>query len=230
MLIFADNLVIYKAVFGNYDRVVPMNTPGIRKVLFTNKPCKIIGWETKIVACDDPFLMNRKLKMYPWEFVDTRYSIYLDGRVDLNASFLNYLNEIDLHDRLIVPVHRERGRVLDELIRCIDHRKIDKQQLKLAFRQAKCEEPAVECGLIIRDHNSSAVRDHSDRWMKRFLDVGRDQLAFHDDEMRDFLTVLDFDLSTNDFFTLRNHRFARIKQIINRARYAARIMLKGRAL
>lgn len=224
------DLTIYKAVFRNYDRVVPLNTPGIRKILFTDKLCNINGWETRIVSYDDPFIMNRRLKMYPWDFFESRYSLYLDGRVDVNINFLNYLKELDLHDRTIVPVHRQGGRVVDELIRCIDHRKITKQQLRIALRQTKIEELAVECGLIIRDHNSLQVRQHSDRWMGRFLELGRDQLAFHDDEMLCFLKVLDFDLSTEKFFTIRNHRLARIKQLISRVKYASHVMLKGKAL
>ncbi len=222
--------MIYKAVFGNFDEVLPMPINGARKVLFSDRPVNVDGWELITLNCHDPFTENRKLKMFPWKYFDVDYSIYLDGRLDIKQPFFDFLMKKDLKGKMFLPIHRNRGDVLDELIRCINHRRISAEQLRMALELAKLDGKAVECGLIIRDHNSPGIRGHAQRWMDRFSKIGRDQPAFHDFGAAEFFEALDFDLSNDSYFNLRNHRLSHLKQIERRLRLAMRVILEGRVI
>lgn len=224
------NIVIYKAVFGNFDEVTPLPIDGVRKVLFSDRPHKVTGWDTIVLPCEDAILENRKLKIFPWQYLHEDFSIYLDGRLDITPTFFEFLLKSNLRDKLFVPTHRNRGDVLDEVIRCINHRRISGQQLRAAFELSNLNAHAVECGLIVRDHNSLEIRAHALRWMERFKKIGRDQLAFHDSDFSEAFESFDFDLSNKQYFTLRNHKFSRLKQIDSRLRLASRIIFEGKVI
>ena len=224
------NIVIYKAVFNNFDEVLPIPINGVRKVLFSDRPLEVDGWDTVVLHCEDAILENRKLKMFPWKYLDEDFSIYLDGRLDITPTFFEFLLKKNLRDKLLVPMHRSRGNVLDEVIRCINHRRISSQQLRAAFELSNLNAHAVECGLIVRDHNSLEIRAHALRWMERFKKIGRDQLAFHDSGCSEAFETFDFDLSNEQFFSLRNHKFSRLKQIDSRLRLALRIIFEGKVI
>lgn len=225
-----SNIVVYKAVFNNFDEVLPIPISGVRKVLFSNRPLEVDGWDNVVLHCEDAIMENRKLKMFPWKYLDEDFSIYLDGRLDITPKFFEFLLTRNLRDKLIVPIHRNRGDVLDEVIRCINHRRISGQQLRAAFELSNLNAHAVECGLIVRDHNSLEIKAHALRWMERFREIGRDQLAFHDSHSSEAFKTFDFDLSNTEFFSLRNHKFSRLKQIDSRLRLALRLIFKGKVI
>lgn len=221
------DIVIYKAVFSNYDQVLPLEIPGVRKILFTDQSRSVNGWETRIIDSKDHALENRRIKMFPWLYFDSHFSIYLDGRLDLKASFVEFLLEQDLTDRMLFPRHRNRGDVLDELIRCVNHRKLNARQMRAALDLCKLDECAVECGLIVRDNSSPGIRAHADGWMERYLHIRRDQLALHGRTASRIHEIMNFDLSNDNYFTLRNHTAARFKQLISRFAFARKIVTSG---
>ena len=109
--IILPNIVIYKAVFNNFDEVLPIPINGVRKVLFSDRPLEVDGWDTVVLHCEDAILENRKLKMFPWKYLDEDFSIYLDGRLDITPTFFEFLLKKNLRDKLLVPMHRSRGNV-----------------------------------------------------------------------------------------------------------------------
>lgn len=224
------DLVIYKAVFNNYDHVREITVSNSRNILFTDKDVNIKGWETIQIQADEPAVMNRKIKMMPWNYFDSDYSIYLDGRLDITQEFFDLISTLKLSDKLICPIHRNRGDLYDELIRCVNFRCLNKQQLRHALTLSKLDQPAVELGLIVRDHHCADIRGHASEWFNRYTMIGRDQLAFYDNNTKDFHEHFHFDLSDQRYFTLGRHRRARLKQLISRAHHAIRVIKSGRTL
>lgn len=224
------DLVVYKAVFGNYDKITVNRSSRFRHILFTDKNIDVDGWETIRVEASDPVVLNRRIKMFPWEYFDAEFSIYLDGRIDVFEAFFDFILGKNLKDKILVPSHRQGGQVIDELVRCINYRRVNAKQLREAMATAALDKPAVECGLIVRDHNCKAIAEHAHRWMSRYQSFGRDQLAFYDNQDIDFIEILNFDLAYEKYFRMRRHKWARTKQIKSRLNYAVDIILSGMAL
>ena len=231
------NIVIYKAIFGDYDKK-PKPPPKdfdktIKFILLADKEIAADGWETiKVNHKNNPVLNNRNCKMFPWKYFDADKSMYLDGHIEFGNDFAEFFNRLTSSDyHFAVNRHRAKGNISDELVRCIDNSKITKNEIKKIFdSNLILNATAVECGMIFRDHNNQKIKAHAERWWWYFNNIcPRDQLsvqtAAKDTDIT--ITVLDTDFSNHNFFQIVGHSNWLFKILKARLRILLRVLLHG---
>ncbi len=229
-------LVIYKAIFGNYDSVpkVPVfnKKHNYEFKLFTDKDLKVTGWDVIKLEIDDPILANRHCKMFPWEYFDSEKSLYLDGHIEFGPRFEDFIQEINsLKEDMILLRHRLKGTTKDEFIRAIDNSKLSIEEIeKILSSHLLMDKPSPECGLILRNHKSHKVKVLSEKWWYYFNNIcNRDQISIYsaarDSELK--LKVLDEDFSNENYFKMTFHKNTIISLIINRIKIAMKVIKTG---
>ena len=231
-----SKIVIYKAIFGDYDNKPKPPPKGFDKntsfVLLTDKEISIEGWETIKINKYSPVLNNRSCKMFPWKYFDAQKSLYLDGHIEFGDEFIEFYTELISKDYVFaVNRHRAKGNVSDELIRCIDNSKITKNEIKKIFdSDLIIDAPAVECGMIFRNHENDNIKIQADRWWWYFNNIcPRDQISVHT-AARDAdisITILESDFSNTNFFKIIGHKNWFFKIIKARLKIILRVFFSG---
>ena len=66
-----------------------------------------------------------------WKYFEADKSLYLDGHIEFGKNFKEFFNNlINKNYDFAVNRHRAKGKVSDELVRCIDNSKITKNEIK----------------------------------------------------------------------------------------------------
>ena len=232
--------VIYSAIFGGYDNAPfePTETQleRYRFVLFSDELKRANGWELVNISTDEPVLCNRKIKMFPWEYLDSRHSFYIDGHVSFGTNYAELFSSlIDGEDIFAVQQHRAGGNVGSELIRCIDNGKIKREHIQ-NFLDAGVDTTlqSVECGFIYRDAHSDLVRAHANTWWNYFNSkCPRDQLWIHHASIETGLEVKILDSSFNDcngYLKVGSHKNKIVRILVGRLKKIKNIIYTGRLL
>ena len=183
-------LVVYTAMFGDYDDLFvprPEQAERCDFVIFTDQPDVPPPWQRRPVsyATRNRFKRNRFYKLLPHRlFPDYRWSLYVDGNVDLRIDPVEFLDryERDGPDFLVFR-HPRRASILEELAACIDLRK-DSAELMVrqvagyfedGFRHAFA---LSENNIMLRRHNDPALVALSEAWWAEVQSKShRDQLS-----------------------------------------------------
>ena len=231
-----SKIVIYKAIFGDYDKK-PKSPPldlddKIQLILLTDKEIMIDGWKTIKIKKTNAIFDNRNCKMFPWKYFEADKSLYLDGHIEFGKNFKEFFNNlINKNYDFAVNRHRAKGKVSDELVRCIDNSKITKNEIKKIFdSNLVLNAPAVECGMIFRNHNIHKIKAHAERWWWYFNNVcPRDQISVQTAAIDADISIkiLDSDFSNSDFFQIVGHRNWFFKIITARIKIIVRVFFKG---
>lgn len=229
-------LVIYKAIFGDYDRL-PEKVPATLKdsatfVLITDKKVEIDGWKVITVSSDNPVLSNRHCKFFPWEYFDADLSMYLDGHLTFGPDFKKFLTEVCSYDKeFYAPLHRRAGKISDEVVRAIDNAKLSQSEIRCILESdLEYNDLAIECGLIIRSHSCPGLKNFASVWWDYFNSVClRDQISVMTAARKANVTItfLPFNLKERSIVTVSLHKNAYLKMIFIRLKKAIRIFLKG---
>ncbi|MDC1016400.1 hypothetical protein OAQ72_00125 [Planktomarina temperata] len=229
-------LVIYRAIFGDYDNIslsLPKNLRSdIRCVLITDTPVASKDWEVIEMETQNPVLANRHCKMFPWEYFEADRSLYLDGHIEFGDDFTKFLDDLcQSNDDFSAMKHRDGGIIADELNRNIANSKLSRKQLKKIFLAGlDLTSTSVECGLLFRNHSAATVKEHAVRWWWYFNNVcPRDQLSVITaaDEVKMKVSVLGETFANQNYFKLVGHKNARIKVLRKRLAKAMRVLGKG---
>ncbi|MDF0533018.1 DUF616 domain-containing protein [Shewanella sp. A32] len=180
--------LVYTVIFGGYDTLNDFDfTPtDVDYVCITDDPnLQSNSWKIVYVekeSIEDPILLNRMYKFFPYKFFEYSESIYLDGNIsvksDLNFIFDKYLSLGDI----AIPKHPFRTCIYQEAKECISIGKADSQQVNSQMSKYKYEGFPQNFGLF---ENNIIVRRHSklvinlmDSWWEEFnLNAKRDQLS-----------------------------------------------------
>lgn len=231
-----SNIVIYKAIFGSYDKkpkpILYKFTKNIKFILITDSDISCNGWEVIKLKKGNPILNNRHCKMFPWKYFEADVSLYLDGHIEFGDDFYIFFNQlIESNYDFAVNKHRSGGKVADELIRCIDNKKIGKAQLASVLNSNLIlDKPSVECGMIFRNHKNNLIKKHADKWWWYFNNVcPRDQLSVQTaaNDVSINLSILDSDFSNKNYFKIVGHKNWFFKVIKARFKNAFKVFLKG---
>ena len=232
-------IVIYKAIFGNFDHSPkPPNCLGskYRHVLLSDKLQTVKGWETIVVDKKNMSNSeaNRYFKFFPWKVFPGQNTIYTDGHVELKSEFYRYIENMSEFPVFACPSHRSNATVFDELLRNLDANKLSASEIK-KFTETKIDltKRAVECGLILRNSKIVNNKKFAKLWWWFFNEIApRDQLFINQaaSEIGLTVTILPFTLGYNDFFKVHPHKNAKLKVINMRILVALRILLKGKIL
>ena len=230
-------VVIYKSIFGGYDNLPSEPSAELAKefrfILITGRPVKVAGWYNIVKDCVDPITANRECKFSPWNYFSCDHSFYLDGHVSVGGNFIEFSKDLINSEHVFsVLKHRAGGSIADELFRCLNNGKLNKDGfLRFLSLGTDFKKVAVECGFIYRKHNCKQLRQQANNWMDLFRNIApRDQLLVYESFEQTGIILNQIETSFNspeDFLRVGIHRNGRIKNIESRARKAYRVLRSG---
>ena len=180
------NIVVYMAVFGNYDKIRPpyVIDKDVRYVLFADTPCEVPPWETIVV--DVPF-GNRKTNRYyklnsHLLFPAADVTIYHDGTVSLIKSAHAAAEYVAGHD-IALERHTDRKCAYQEAVACYRGGFSDEGKTKeqvAAYRNDGFPENfgLAGCHFLIRRNTESARVLNEMWWGELQKHTVRDQISF----------------------------------------------------
>jgi len=183
-------LVVYTALFGNYDDLfIPSReqAQGCDFVVFTDQPNLPAPWRRGDVSYTSPSSskQNRFYKLLPHRlFPDHEWSLYLDANIDLQMNPVEFFGRHrDLGPDFFVFRHPKRTSIVQELAACIEAKKEDggrmvrqvAHYLDGGFQQAF---PLTENNVLLRRHNDPLLAELGEAWWEEVRSrSGRDQLS-----------------------------------------------------
>ncbi len=186
-----DKVAIYTAIYGSYDNLLePYCTPdNCDYFVFSDSvmPQKGSSWkyrETpgKLDGWTD-MEKNRYLKMRPHElFPDYRYSIYVDGNIQIITDLTEYVNLLG-SSGLGTHLHESRNCVYDEMDKvaavgketkeCINRHRAYMQSTGMPIGYG-----LLQCSVIVREHHNPVCLSLMNEWWKEFSEYSRrDQIS-----------------------------------------------------
>lgn len=181
-------MIVFTAITGGKDSLKEdQNTEGAKFVAFTDFESDSKTWEIRKAEMDseDPNRCAKKYKVKPHEFLDTEYSLWIDGTITLldPMSLLvdKYLKDHDI----ALHKHYMRKCAYDEAITCgsmvlDDPQVISKQMARYYVREKYPRDNGLaECTIILRRH-TPRIEEFNNLWWKEISEGSRrDQLSFN---------------------------------------------------
>jgi processive 1,2-diacylglycerol beta-glucosyltransferase len=178
------DITVYTANLGGFDKLQEeQNTEGANFVAFTDQQSEI--WEVRkpYSHFKDNRRNSRIQKIMPHLFLNTKYSIYLDGNIKLKVPAQQLIDEFLKDKDVAVFRHLGRDCVYVEVGACLGLKKGDPQELceqMKAYAEKGWPEHAglCECSVIIRRHTPE-VEQMNERWWAHYCRYSeRDQVSF----------------------------------------------------
>ncbi len=205
-------VTVYMCVIGGYD--VPLSPlvlkSGHRYVLYTDKEQTALeGWEVRGVPDklkgQSANYINRYMKLRPWEFFDTKYTVYIDGNVRLLTGVDSYLPKTENKTGIAMFTHPQRNCLYREAEACILLGKGNAEAIRQQVAEYREEGLPENFGLkeatmIVCDIDNPICRQVMADWWEEFTrsKSNRDQLALPYVLWKDNLKICDIgDLGSN---------------------------------
>lgn len=189
-----EKIVIYTAIFGNYDIpqepvIVPDNCEFVlisdQKIADNSAwkrldPNKVIPNYMELTNAE----RNRFCKMFPHKiFQDIRYTIYIDGNIKVVSDLTEFVNH-DFRHGMQFHKHKSRNCVYEEMEACRILKKAQKSAIEsysrvLQRRGFPAQYGMAECNVIVRDSSVNKMKIIMEMWWNEFRnnEVKRDQLS-----------------------------------------------------
>jgi len=179
-------ITVVTAITGGKDKLRHDQTKGDAKwVAFTEQPFTSDTWEHRQVydRFQSPRRNSRIHKMLIHQYVDTKYSIWLDANLKLlippEEVVERYLKDKDL----MVFAHPKRNCLYDEALVCC---KFQLDNVETIIEQVKSYEDRGygkhkglgECAFIVRRHNARTEAFNNAWWSEYCRHSVRDQISF----------------------------------------------------
>jgi glycosyltransferase involved in cell wall biosynthesis len=178
------NITVYTSIVGGYDELnEKQNTDGAHFVAFTDK--KSETWITKpsYTKFKDPSRNSRIQKIMPHLFIDTEYSIYMDGNFELAVPPQEIIDMFLKDKDIAVFNHGVRDCIYQEAEAILGYGKESKENMieqvqAYAKRGIKEHAGLFACGVIIRRH-TKRVNELNEKWWAEYCRYSkRDQMSF----------------------------------------------------
>lgn len=180
-------MIVYTAITNNRDNLKDnQNKTGVDEFIsFLDKPIKSETWNFKKIPTlfNDPIRNAKIVKILSHKFIESEYSLWIDGTMILYESLPNlisqYLNDCDL----AIFKHPWNTCLYKEGFDCInlnkDNKKIIEEQLNF-YRKENIKEnlglPAS--GMILRRHTKKVIEFNNYWWSEICKYSRRDQISF----------------------------------------------------
>ncbi len=180
-------ITVYSSIVGAKDDIVDDQCKGeARFVMFTDYPLHVTNtWDIK--KAYNRFYDNRRNSRAPkilsHQFIDTEYSIYIDGNISLvkppEGLVKKYLKE---HDIALFK-HNLRDCIYNEAMKCakaqLDDPEVIIEQVSTYEKRGYGKHKGLcECGVILR-RNTPKVRELENAWWSEYCRHSvRDQISF----------------------------------------------------
>jgi len=182
----SSNITVYTCITGGKDNFIENQVTGNANfVAFLDETNYSNTWKIK-KAYDkfiDPRRNSRIQKILAHQYIDTEYSIYIDGNIELIAKpeelIEKYLGDYDL----AVFKHPNRDCLYDEAkvcaVRGLDDPELIIEQAKRYEDQGFAKHKGLaECGMIIRRHTPKVEQFNNAWWSEWCRYSKRDQISF----------------------------------------------------
>lgn len=181
----AKNVVVYSAVFGGYDSIVPPRhpNPNVHYVMFTDSRQNIKGWNVRQV---EPKYSPRKTSRYykvlaHQHFPDAEYTIWFGGWLIPTGDPLPALKYLGKHDIAMEP-HLERNCLYKEAMKCIEIGKVNEGNARRQMKAYKQDGFPANYGLtsaffIVRRNTPNIAALENLWWEQINTYTTRDQLS-----------------------------------------------------
>lgn len=191
---FSQKVIVYTSIFGSYDKVLePLCVDkNCEYYIFTDQeidPKSI--WKRADISlipeyCDTPAKKNRYVKMFPYKIFDCKYSIYIDGNLQLVGHPSQLVQKRLNECRTGIGMHlAPRENCIYEEAENVCHvGKITKDEKKSVLKLYKESNMPrhfgmCECNVIVRNHHNNNMKRIMEKWWKCYFEgVKRDQLYF----------------------------------------------------
>lgn len=176
---------IYTCIFGNYDALKEPTiiTPGWFYICFTDQDFKSDIWKIKKVNSNfTPQVAARDYKINFQKYIDTRYSIWVDGSFQINCDLNKWWDE-RFKQPITCIIHPFRNCIYDEINVCLDQNRGDKGLLyEQSFFYEKEGLPKniglIQSGILMRENTSDVIK-FCKLWFDQILEFSkRDQISF----------------------------------------------------
>jgi hypothetical protein len=184
-----SDIVVYTAIFDDYDVLLqPQVKPdNVDFVCFTDDSDMVRGvWEARYISGEvSSKLLSGKVKTLAHRFfTDYKYSIWVDGNIQITKDVRPLIKEHLSGSDLAVPQHPSRRCIYREAEACIEHNLADPEQIREQMdRYQKYNFPQEfglsETRILIRQHNKKNVIETMELWWDEYQEgAERDQLSF----------------------------------------------------
>ena len=184
----ASDITVYTAIFGNYDILRdPQNcNKNCRYLCFTDNEQKSEVWEMVVQQRVMPTAVQdaRLIKILSHRFVDTKYSIWLDGNLQLLIDPVKIVTKYLVNRDIALFAHCERDCVYQEAETNVFLRKAPAEDINKQISRYRIEgypehNGLAETSILIRRHTPEVVAFNSLWWAEMLQGTWRDQLSFN---------------------------------------------------
>lgn len=218
-----ERIAIYTAILGVYDKVLePYCIPdNCDYYIFTdqqipqNSIWRKMEWPSILNGMSN-MEKNRYLKMHPHAlFDDYKYSIYVDGNVQIVTDLTEYINCLG-DNGIGIHAHNTRSCIYDELIAVVETNRMSRaegERYRLYIQEKGMPQNygLMQCSVIVREHGKTSCINIMEDWWNMYMKYGkRDQLylpfvLFRYNISVEEITVLGNNLYNNPSFRVETH-------------------------
>jgi hypothetical protein len=185
---------IFTTLFGNYESLNELEISkrnDTRYLVITDNPkLKSASWEIKVVRRifdDDPVRSQRYVKIMSHQFLESKYSMYMDNTVRLVADPISKFQHFEVKRYgLAFPDHDHRLTIRDELNEVLEL-KLDSKEILLnylammeKYNLSVLKQKPYWTGIFFRHMNNPAVQKVMENWAMLVAHYSRrDQLTLN---------------------------------------------------
>ncbi len=217
----APKIVVYTAVTGNYDDLLPpaMKVPGWDYLCFTDEPlAPKFGWSIRALPKNDldQIRLSRLPKILPHRLLtDYDVSIWIDGHIGIRGDLGEFCRMALMHADIAFFRHGElRPSVAAEIQACWQAGKAPLEVMNLQYQHYLAEGFPDNAGIIpeaaviVRRHHRAHICAVMEQWWGEFQrHCARDQVSLPYVIWKNSLvvTLLDWDVRSAPWFEYRGH-------------------------
>lgn len=181
-----SNITVVTSIIGGKDNLIEtQNTDGATFKAFIDGKCLSEVWET--LPAYDRFISDRRNSRHPkiqiHQYVDTMYSLWIDGNVSLKVPAKQVIDEWLKDADIAVCKHHARDCLYDEAKICADAVLDDPQVIQSQVKKYDAEgfgkhRGLGECTVIARRHTEKVEQFNNYWWSEHCKHSVRDQISF----------------------------------------------------
>jgi glycosyltransferase involved in cell wall biosynthesis len=205
------NITVYTSVIGGYNKLGNSPEQGdAYYVAYSDEKSETWDVKTPYKDFSDDRRNSRIQKIMPHLFIDTEYSIYLDGNIDLKVSPKKIVEEFLKDKDIAVFRHVGRDCVYDEADACIGlqrgtPKKITEQMVAYAKKDYPRHAGLCECGVIVRRHTPRVAELNEKWWVQYTRYSERDQLSFPTVFPQNEINQIEGSVWRHPYFNFKQH-------------------------
>jgi len=182
-------VTIYTVITNDYDTLKEPEviTPHCRYLCFTDKPRPSEHWEMREpnnFPGQGSWYAAKHIKVFPWRYVTTPLSVYVDGTAKIVGPVRAMLEESLSHADIAFFPHLNRRCAYAEGAACVrlrkDDRRVIEDQMKWYAVQKFPKNYGLICGGVIFRRHTDAIKRLMETWWHEITTHShRDQLSFN---------------------------------------------------